>query len=535
MNHQMLMAFFAGTQILFAFAFGACVGSLINVLAYRMPLGLSVVTPPSRCPKCDHLLSWRDNIPVLGWLLLRGRCRFCKAGISPEYPIVEAVVGLVFVAFYVLWYIVPDHGAVWLGFDWSSIKPEWAMNEFGRTWPVFVALIVMVSSLIAMTIIDARTFTIPLSLAWTPAVVAVIAHPVWALVLQLRGKPWRHVAPGEWWALATPGANGWPLMCAVFGGVLGLVVANVLMGFGLIRQSFADYDEWEAKALAEVGITPEGEAGPAGQPGDPGEAGAEAAGAPRVRGRRVGVVVGCGVLGLVVGGFVAGRFGVSGALGAIAGLLVGVPVAGVVSRVLGRAGGETGAEGDSGAGDDGSPAEMWIQYPHARREVCKELVFLAPCVALAVVGWFVGQRLGAPWGVHPVTYEPVAARSIPLWCSVLGGVSLGYLAGGGIVWAIRIFGTLGFGKEAMGLGDVHLLAAVGACVGWIDAVLAFFVAPFIALYIVFVQAAWTGGGRRAMPYGPYLAVATLAVVLGKVVIEAALTKMFGSSVPLNFP
>ena len=168
MNHQMLMAFFAATQVLFAFAFGSCVGSLINVLVYRMPLGLSVVSPPSRCPKCDHLLSWRENIPVFGWLMLRGKCRFCRNPISPEYPIVEAIVGLVFVGFYVLWFLVPDRNADWLGFDWSVIKPEWAMNGFARTWPVFVALLMMVSALIAMTIIDARTFTIPLALAWTP-------------------------------------------------------------------------------------------------------------------------------------------------------------------------------------------------------------------------------------------------------------------------------------------------------------------------------------------------------------------------------
>jgi leader peptidase (prepilin peptidase)/N-methyltransferase len=122
-----------------------------------------------------------------------------------------------------------------------------------------------------------------------------------------------------------------------------------------------------------------------------------------------------------------------------------------------------------------------------------------------------------------------------MWLSVLGGVALGYLVGGGIVWAIRIFGTLGFGKEAMGLGDVHLLAAVGACLGWIDAVLAFFLAPFIALYVVLVQSAWTGSGRRAMPYGPYLAVATVVVVLGKVGIEQLLSGLFAGPAPINIP
>ncbi|MCC7390556.1 MAG: A24 family peptidase [Phycisphaerales bacterium] len=523
MNHQMLMAFFAATQVLFAFAFGSCVGSLINVLVYRMPLGLSVVSPPSRCPKCDHLLSWRENIPVFGWLMLRGKCRFCKNPISPEYPIVEAIVGLVFVGFYTLWFLVPDRNADWLGFDWSLIKPEWAMNGFARTWPVFVALLMMVSALIAMTIIDARTFTIPLALAWTPTLVGFLAHPLWAAWVQIRGKPWRHVAEGDWWAIATPGVSGWPILCASLGAIAGLLISNALLGLGLLRRSFADYDEWETKALAEAGIDPDAQTKPDAAP--PPDAPTQ----PDGRARTVGVVLACTAGCAVAGAWMMPRLGLSGVVGALAGVLAGVPLAGVILRAI------AGTPPPPTDPDEGSPAEMWIQYPHARREVSKELLFLAPCLALAVVGWLIGQRLGQPWGQHPVTFALVASKPIPLWLSVLGGVCMGYLAGGGIVWAIRIFGTLGFGKEAMGLGDVHLLAAVGACVGWIDAVLAFFVAPFIALYIVLVQTCWTGNGRRAMPYGPYLAVATLVVVLGKAAFEAGLGRMFGAPGSLNFP
>ncbi|MDA1093718.1 MAG: prepilin peptidase [Acidobacteria bacterium] len=71
-------------------AFGLAVGSFLNVCMYRLPRGESVVTPPSRCPSCGHRLRWFDNVPVLGWLVLRGRCRSCRTAISPMYPVVEA-------------------------------------------------------------------------------------------------------------------------------------------------------------------------------------------------------------------------------------------------------------------------------------------------------------------------------------------------------------------------------------------------------------------------------------------------------------
>ena len=96
----------------------------------------------------------------------------------------------------------------------------------------------------------------------------------------------------------------------------------------------------------------------------------------------------------------------------------------------------------------------------------------------------------------------------------LAGSMLGYLVGGGLVWGIRIFGTLGFGREAMGLGDVHLLAGVGAVVGWWDPILIFFIAPFSGLLWAAFSAILEKIGKKQseIPYGPHLAVATLLVV-----------------------
>jgi leader peptidase (prepilin peptidase)/N-methyltransferase len=74
-----------------AVAFGLIVGSFANVCIYRLPRGESVVAPPSRCPRCGSGVAPWDNIPVLSYLVLRGRCRNCRAGISPRYPAVEAL------------------------------------------------------------------------------------------------------------------------------------------------------------------------------------------------------------------------------------------------------------------------------------------------------------------------------------------------------------------------------------------------------------------------------------------------------------
>ncbi|WP_228021386.1 prepilin peptidase [Vasconcelosia minhoensis] len=80
------------------FILGAAVGSFLNVVIYRLPAGLSLIYPPSRCPRCHTRLKPYDNVPVLGWLWLRGRCRYCRAPIAGRYPLIEFITGLLFVS-----------------------------------------------------------------------------------------------------------------------------------------------------------------------------------------------------------------------------------------------------------------------------------------------------------------------------------------------------------------------------------------------------------------------------------------------------
>ena len=114
--------------------------------------------------------------------------------------------------------------------------------------------------------------------------------------------------------------------------------------------------------------------------------------------------------------------------------------------------------------------------------------------------------------------------------SVLGGVIAGGLTGGAVVWAVRILGTLGFGKEAMGLGDVHLMIAVGAVGGWSVVVLGFFLAAFIGVAHTTLT---VGMGpllkfrRQPIPFGPHLAAASIIVLIWREPLNAYFGMLLG--------
>jgi leader peptidase (prepilin peptidase)/N-methyltransferase len=471
----------------FVFCFGACIGSLMNVLIYRLPLGMGVVTQPSHCPKCNTRLTWRENIPILGWLLLGGKCRFCKSKISPQYPLIEFAVALMFVLLWLQLYWIPS-GSTLFGFDATGFSPEWARSGWEMTWPLYAVVALLFSGLLASTIIDARTFTIPLQIPWACTLIGVVVHTAWAAFVMYHWKglssysPGSPTNPGHPWAISVPldwpfpsGLLGvpenvvtsgiWWWVGMAFGATAGLGLSCLMLKWGWIRRSMDDYEEWEKEELARqaaVAADPAAKQDPNRVPIDP----------------------------------------------------------------------ETGAPAD--------PTQLWTLYPHARREMIKELAFLAAPVLMGVgLGALLFRLNYAPPTMTGVLAGVAPLHVPPFWVIVLAGSLLGYLIVGGVLWFIRIAGTLGFGKEAMGMGDVHLMAAVGACLGWIDGTLAFFLSAPVALcgWVVGWAIARFGGSKKGttLPFGPWLSIATVLVFVLKPLIEWGLTALLHAKPPVNLP
>lgn len=109
------------------FGFGSIFGSFGNVLIHRIPLKKNIAWPGSACPKCQTAILWRDNIPILSWLLLKGKCRSCQAPISKRYPFVEFLTGLAFAALFIR-----------LGFSWTLL--EFLVFAFGLIVVTFIDL-----------------------------------------------------------------------------------------------------------------------------------------------------------------------------------------------------------------------------------------------------------------------------------------------------------------------------------------------------------------------------------------------------------
>jgi leader peptidase (prepilin peptidase)/N-methyltransferase len=180
-----------GLLVVLAAVLGLAVGSFLNVVVWRVPRGESVAHPPSACPACGHVVRPRDNIPVLSWLLLRGRCRDCGAPISARYPLVEAGTAVLFALV-----------ALRVG--------PWAVPAFAYLAAIGVAL----------ALIDLATHRLP-------NVIVLPSYPVLGVLLVLASA-----GTGDWSALLRAVIGGAALWAAYFAMCLAYPQG---MGFGDVK------------------------------------------------------------------------------------------------------------------------------------------------------------------------------------------------------------------------------------------------------------------------------------------------------------
>ncbi|MDD5458951.1 MAG: prepilin peptidase [Phycisphaerae bacterium] len=363
----------------FVFALGACVGSFLNVVVYRLPREKSLVTPPSSCPACGKRIRFYDNIPLLSWIALGAKCRNCKSPISVRYFLVELLTAIVFTGLFLL-YFRSDIRTFVIGGEGGII----AFLNGG--WLILLVMFVLAAGLIASSAIDLELWVIPISICWVVTAAGLIGSAMAPFLIDI------DIIHGYDLLPAASAKTG--ILAA--GAALGLIISMLLLFTGVIKPSY--YQEHETES--EV-------------------------------------------------------------------------------------------------------AQSQIKF-NDRLEACREIVFLLPIIICSAAAlWLYRQNpVFNDWWVKFSQIPPISGFLGSLW---------GYFIGCGVVWATRIFGTLAFGKEAMGLGDVHLMGAAGAVIGPLMAIVAFFVAPFFGLLWAAVQMFFKK--VRQIPYGPFLSMGILVVII----------------------
>lgn len=442
---------------IFFFALGSCIGSFLNVVIWRLPYimdglevtfqetkaRLSLSWPPSHCPNCDTAIPWYLNIPVLGWLMIAGRCAKCRAPVALRYPMVELSTGMLFAGTFLIYYVGQIRGPIATPYDWAAL----------------VLHLLFIACLLAAAAVDADSYMIPPQIAILLAGVAVVASPFLAsrLIPQIAvdGNTWQVIAK------------------VTLGGAAGLLLANVLVRLKILPLSFpGPASEVPAKAKIEP-VRP----------------------LPNVS-RKASLVLATIIL---LTAAAAAWLTLTPRAAAL--VTIGAAILIFLIGVLAR-------DHDTHDATDEVMAE--ITAPGARREILKEILFLLFPVAGALLA------TGVPLEIPQ-----------PAWLARLVTVLLGLLVGGGSIWLIRVLGTLWKGIEAMGLGDVHLMAAAGAVLGPLPVLTAF---PIFAPILGLGWALFRYLSRRhtILPFGPWLAIASIvALFVGEPVIGWYLARLRG--------
>jgi leader peptidase (prepilin peptidase)/N-methyltransferase len=217
-----------------AFVWGACLGSFLNVCIYRIPRELSVVKPRSHCPHCGKMIPWYLNIPLVSYLALRGKCRYCGVAITSRYFVVELLVGVLFLL-------------VWLKFDFQDGTRLLGLVPI-TDWRLVPVYWLMLSGLVLGTFVDFEHLIIPDRVSLGGIVAGVLLS---AAVPSLHGAT---TVVDALRASALGAAVGWGSLWAV--GVIGkLMFRKEAMGFGDVKLlgAIGAFAGWQGVLFTIVG------------------------------------------------------------------------------------------------------------------------------------------------------------------------------------------------------------------------------------------------------------------------------------------
>lgn len=484
----------AGAWIIPVGVLGALVGSFLNVVIFRLPRGLSVSSPAwSFCPRCEkRLLPWH-NVPIFGWLFLRGRCHFCAQPIPVVYPVVECLTALTFVITWDACFIARANAA-------AGIEPA--------HWAYAASLIVMYAGLIATAGMDIESYSLDIRVPLFTLAVSILLRGV-----QGAAEPHQigsnSLPPGLTCVALAGGAGwllGWPLTRHLAWRPTDRDAAGHSETVPLGKD--ADSAACETTATNSDGSV----TAPCQTAAPPGEAPASFQPLPVI-------LLAAALLGFVLWvaaapqwptQLVAFNAGHVRGLAAVSIFLVVMILASMVARDA----------------DDEIVTTLERERVSARAVALRELACLVPAAAAGIAvfallrgqGWLglewaalLGQSLGIEGGLAGARAGFVGASQT--LADAMIAAALG--------WAVRIGGTLAFGKEAFGTGDIYLMAAIAAAGGWFMMLIAFFASALLAL--VGVIATSMHKSARAIPFGPWLGLGALAALY----LERPLTIWFG--------
>ncbi len=372
-----------------AFIFGLAFGSFLNVVIHRLPLGQNIVVPASHCPVCERSLTWRDNLPLVSYVALRGRCRHCAAVISWRYPLVELGTAL-----------------VWAALAWRH----------GATWQTLCEM-VFALFLIALAVIDAEEFLLPDVLTYPLLLLALVAG-AW---LKMLGAPLSPNLTVDIFLVAPP--MDFPRSQAVWRGALILAAAAPCLLL---------LDWLDDKLFARYFVEEEVEA-------PPDEA-------------------------------MADEF------------------------VLSAEPPELELEDD----------EVWQAIEAAcgrqRRRVVRVTLVASVALAFAWAAWLT------------LDYQ-TPSLTLKRAYDGLMDAAFGALVAGGVLWFLRAMYFLIRRNEGMGLGDIKMMAGVGAFLGWITAFFTLMFGSILGAVIgVIFMVSRRSGRQTPLPFGTCLALAALLLL-----------------------